>query len=82
MTRLEYAERFANDLALIRSPKVEARILENLDNIERFGEFGTLLVPPSIKREFGDNVRARSRSTRSTLFTRFIPSKTSLESRR
>lgn len=57
MPRLEYAERFANDLALIRSPKVEARILENLDNIERFGEFGTLLVPPSIKREFGDNVR-------------------------
>lgn len=57
MPRLEYAERFANDLVLIRSPKVEARILENLDNIERFGEFGALLVPPSIKREFGDSVR-------------------------
>ena len=31
--------------------------MPRLEYAERFGEFGTLLVPPSIKREFGDNVR-------------------------
>ena len=57
MPRLEYSERFADDLARVTSPRVEARIMENLDNIERFGEFGSKRVPESIKREFGDGVR-------------------------
>lgn len=57
MLRLEYSERFANDLAQVTSSKVEARILENLDNIEHFGEFGSSMVPESIKREFGEEVR-------------------------
>ena len=57
MPRMEYAERFAEDLALVTSPKVESRILENLDNIERFGEFGSSMGPASIKEEFGEGVR-------------------------
>ncbi|WP_419598867.1 hypothetical protein [Sutterella wadsworthensis] len=55
--RVEYAERFADDLAAVTSPKVENRILENLDNIERFGGVGSSLVPRSIKEEFGGDVR-------------------------
>lgn len=57
MPKLIYSQRFANDLARITSPKVEKRILENLDNIEKFGEFGSRNVPPSIKKAFGDEVR-------------------------
>lgn len=57
MPRMEYAERFADDLASVTSPKVENRILENLDNIERFGEFGSSMVPASIKEGFGEGVR-------------------------
>lgn len=54
---MEYSERFASDLASVTLPKVESRILENLDNIERFGEFGSSMVPESIKEEFGAGVR-------------------------
>jgi len=52
MPRLEYSERFAEDLARVTSPKVEA-----LDNIEAFEEFGSKLVPHSIRNEFGMGVR-------------------------
>ena len=57
MPRLEFSERFVEDMALIESPKLEARILTDLDNIEMFGEFGSANVPAFVKREFGDGVR-------------------------
>ena len=57
MPKLEYSERFVNDLALIESPKLEARILADLDNIELFGEFGSSNIPKSIKEQFGTGVR-------------------------
>lgn len=57
MPKLEFSERFATDLALVTSQNVEARIMENLDNIERFAEFGSALVPASIKESFGNGVR-------------------------
>ena len=57
MPRLEFSERFVEDMALVESPKLEARILADLDNIEMFGEFGSSNVPDSIKGEFGDGVR-------------------------
>ncbi|WP_165253629.1 sirohydrochlorin cobaltochelatase [Adlercreutzia sp. ZJ304] len=57
MPRLEFSERFANDLAMVTSPKVESRILEDLDNIEMFAEFGSANIPMSIREEFGDGVR-------------------------
>lgn len=57
MPRLEFSERFADDLASVTSPAVESRMLDNLDNIERFGEFGSANVPESIIRTFGAGVR-------------------------
>lgn len=57
MPKMEYAERFADDLSSVTSPKAENRILEYLNNIERFGEFGSSMVPASIKEEFGEGVR-------------------------
>lgn len=57
MPRLEYSDRFAGDLARVTSPKVEARVYEALDNIEAFEDFGSRLVPESIRREFGEGVR-------------------------
>lgn len=57
MPRLEFSERFVNDLALVESERLEARILANLDNIEMFGEFGSLNIPDSIAERFGGGVR-------------------------
>ena len=57
MPRVEYSERFVKDFALVESPKLEARVLANLDNIEMFGEFGSSNIPKSIKEQFGDGVR-------------------------
>lgn len=57
MPRLEYSERFVEDLARIESPKLEARILKDLDYIQAFGEFGSSSIPESIVREFGNGVR-------------------------
>ncbi len=57
MPRVEYSERFAEDLAKVTSAKVEAQIFTDLDNIERFGEFGSRIIPQSIKDEFGEGVR-------------------------
>lgn len=57
MPKLEFSERFAKDLALAESPKLEARILSCLDSIESFGEFGSANIPASIKQEFGAGVR-------------------------
>lgn len=55
--RLEYSERFADDLAKIESPKLEALVYSVLDSIELFGGFGSPVVPESIKRTFGEDVR-------------------------
>jgi hypothetical protein len=57
MPRLEYSERFAEDLARVTSAKVEARIYAALDNIEAFGDFGSKVVPDSIREDFGGGVR-------------------------
>lgn len=57
MPRLEFSERFVSDLALIESPRLEARILSYFDNIEMFGEFGNSNIPQSIKEQFGVGVR-------------------------
>jgi len=57
MPRLEYSERFVEDLARVTSAKVEARVYAALDNVEAFGEFGSRVVPDSIRRDFGEGVR-------------------------
>ena len=57
MPRLEYSERFAEDLACVTSEKVEARVYAALDNVEAFGDFGSKVVPDSIRRDFGMGVR-------------------------
>ena len=57
MPRLEYSERFAEDLAHVTSEKVEARVYAALDNVEAFGDFGSKVVPDSIRRDFGMGVR-------------------------
>lgn len=57
MPRLEFSARFADDLSLVESGRLEARILADLDNIEAFGEFGSAAIPESIKEKFGPEVR-------------------------
>ncbi len=57
MPRLEFSERFADDLARVTSKKLEARIFASLDHIEMFGEFGSRSIPDSIQQEFGEGVR-------------------------
>lgn len=57
MPRLEYSDRFADDLAHVTSDKVEARIYIALDNVEAFGDFGSRVVPDSIREDFGEGVR-------------------------
>ena len=57
MPRLEYSERFAEDLARVTSAKVEANVYAALDNVEAFGEFGSRVVPDSIRRDSGEGVR-------------------------
>lgn len=57
MPRLEFSERFVDDLALVESRKLEAIILADLDNIEAFGEFGSAAIHESIKEKFGPEVR-------------------------
>ena len=57
MPRFEFSERFADDLASVTSRRVEAGIMRALDNIESFGDFGSPIMPDSIKRRFGDGVR-------------------------
>lgn len=57
MPRLEFSERFANDLAKVTSPRIETRILRAIDTIESFVDFGSPLVPKSISHRFGKGVR-------------------------
>lgn len=57
MPRLEFSDRFAADLAKVESDKVFSLIMDCLDNIERFGEFGSRNISRSIKKEFGEGVR-------------------------
>ena len=57
MPRLEYSDRFAEDVARVTSAKVEARIYAVLDNVEAFGDFGSKVVPDSIREAFGEGVR-------------------------
>ena len=57
MPRLEFSERFVEDFALVESPRLEARVLADLDNIAAFGEFGSANLPESIKLSFGSEVR-------------------------
>jgi hypothetical protein len=54
---LEYSERFAEDLAEVTSSRIEKRILQVLDDIESFAEFGSRNVPASIRDRFGNGVR-------------------------
>ena len=57
MPRLEFSDRFADDLSRVTSCKVEANIYAALDNVEAFGEFGSRLIPDSIRYAFGEGVR-------------------------
>ena len=57
MPRLEFSDRFADDLSRVTSRKVEANIYAALDNVEAFGEFGLRLIPDSIRYAFGEGVR-------------------------
>ena len=57
MPELEYSERFAEDLAMVTSARVEERIFRVLDEIEVFGGLGSRDVPRSISERFGGGVR-------------------------
>lgn len=57
MPRLEFSERFASDLSLIESTRLEGQIMTCLDSIELFGEFGSPDIPESIRIEFGEGIR-------------------------
>lgn len=57
MPRLEYSERFVNDLSRIESKRLESEILGVLDAVEAFGEFGSTRIPNSVKLAFGGGVR-------------------------
>ncbi len=57
MPKLEFSERFANDLSKVESPRVFSEILAALDSIERFGAFGSANMPASIQKEYGSQVR-------------------------
>ena len=57
MPRLEFSEQFADGLATVTSPREEANVIPVLDAIESFGDFGSPLIPDSIKRRHGDDVR-------------------------
>ena len=57
MARLIFSERFADDLAELTSQRVEARVFECLDLIERFPDIGSLDLPESIHGRFGGAVR-------------------------
>lgn len=57
MPELEYSERFAEDLAMVTSARVEERIFRVLDDIEVFGGLGSRDVPRSISERFGGGVR-------------------------
>ena len=57
MPRLEFSDRFADDLSRVTSCKVEVSIYAALDNVEAFGEFGPRPIPDSIRRAFGEGVR-------------------------
>ena len=56
MPRLEFSERFVNDLSLIESERLESEILGVVDAIEAFGEFGSSRIPDSVKLAFGSGV--------------------------
>lgn len=57
MPKLEYSERFAEDLAMVTPARVEERIFRALDGIEVFGGLGSRDVPRSISERFGGGVR-------------------------
>lgn len=57
MARLEYSERFADDLARVSSPRVEERILGLLDSLDPLPELGSRNLPPSVRERFGEGVR-------------------------
>jgi hypothetical protein len=57
MPRLEFSNRFAEDLAQIYSARLEMQILDNLNYLELFEEFGSKNLPKSIIEEFGEGVR-------------------------
>ena len=57
MPSLIFTQRFAEDLAAVTSQRVERSIMAALDNIEAFPEFGSRLVPRSIRETFGEGVR-------------------------
>lgn len=57
MPRLEFSERFASDLAIVESAKLEAQIMACLDRIEMFGELGSSNIPNSVRAEFGEGIR-------------------------
>lgn len=57
MPELEYSERFAEDLAMVTSARVEERVFRVLDDIEVFDGLGSRDVPRSINERFGGGVR-------------------------
>ena len=71
---LEYSERFAEDLAMVTSARVEERIFRVLDGIEMFGGLGSRDVPKSISERFGGGVRKVTVNSFDLVYT-FYPQK-------
>ena len=74
MPELEYSERFAEDLAMVTSARVEERIFRVLDDIEVFGGLGSRDVPRSIRERFGGGVRKVTVNSFDLVYT-FYPQK-------
>ena len=72
--KLEYSERFAEELAMATSARVEERIFRVLDGIEVFGGLGSRDVPRSISERFGGDVRKVTVNSFDLVYT-FYPQK-------
>lgn len=72
MPRVQYSSEFVIGFSEISSSRLENEILNVLDSLQLFGEYGSLLVPDSIRRNYGDGVRKVAISPFDLIYT-FYP---------
>lgn len=57
MAEVVLTERFVEDVSEVWSDRVVQRIRRAVELLERFPEMGSMDVPASIRREFGEGIR-------------------------
>ena len=57
MSELLYSERFIADMVGVRSARVRNGIFDMVDLLKELPDLGSSNLPPSIKEEFGNDVR-------------------------